>query len=452
MIKQANMSGILQSLQTNASLQSFSASVVASPWASSHYGGNPDHIAQTQATGADIAAPDSAGSYNGGASMTTADWAALSAAGAQGGTAYLEALNAQGQSAASTAAASGPGGGDASTGADEQENIPGFGTVTATGQQADALATIRSTLSAYGFTPAQTNELTQWAWTEITNNVDPTQIAIDLQTPGTEGYQVFAQQFPGFTAANAQLAAQGLPAVSVQQYSSYQTQAMAFAQAAGLPPGFINSQNIGTLIGGNVSSTELQDRINNAMTLAINSTPEQQAMFNQYFGTNYAPNNPYITAGTPAPTGQGGLTTGQIAAIALDPTVAEPLIAQQITAAQIGGAGVTAGIGAVTAPIATELAQAGITEAQATNAFQSLAPYSALETPRPGMGGEAAQGVVNVNQLATGALLGDAGAQRQLQTAEEVAKAPFSGGGGFVSNTKGATGTGSASSSGAGNT
>ena len=51
-----------------------------------------------------------------------------------------------------------------------------------------------------------------------------------------------------------------------------------------------------------------------------------------------------------------------------------------------------------------------------------------------------------------GLVLGDTAAQRQLQTAVEVAKAPFSGGGGFVQNAKGATGTGSASSSGAGNT
>ena len=58
------------------------------------------------------------------------------------------------------------------------------------------------------------------------------------------------------------------------------------------------------------------------------------------------------------------------------------------------------------------------------------------------MGGEAAQGVVTPEPLATGRLLGNPGAQRQLQTAEEVAKAPFSGGGGFVSNTKGAAGSG----------
>jgi len=370
--------------------------------------------------------------------MTTADWQALNQAQQQGGTAYLTALNAQSQTAAgSGAAAAAPASGSSGG---TTFNIPGYGTTTVTGQQATALETIQSTLAAYGFSPSQTATLTQWAWGEITNNVDPTQIAIDLQTPGTTGYQVFEQQFPGFVAANAQLNAQGLPAVSVQAYSQYQTTAMAMAQAAGLPAGMINSQNIGTLVGGNVSTSELSNRLNDAMVLAYQSTPEQQATFNQYFGTSYGQS------------GQGALTASQIASLALEPNVAEPLIAQQIKSAQIGGASVTSGVGAIDAATATELAQAGITPAQATSAFQNLAPYSALETPRPGMGGEAAQGVVSPEQLATGQLLGNAAAQRQLVTAEEVAKAPFSGGGGFVSNTKGVAGAGSASSSGAGQT
>jgi len=387
---------------------------------------------------ADMATAGLSSSATAGSSLTTADWQALNQAQQQGGTAYLTALNAQSQTAAgSGAAAAAPASGSSGG---TTFNIPGYGTTTVTGQQATALETIQSTLAAYGFSPSQTATLTQWAWGEITNNVDPTQIAIDLQTPGTTGYQVFEQQFPGFVAANAQLNAQGLPAVSVQAYSQYQTTAMAMAQAAGLPAGMINSQNIGTLVGGNVSTSELSNRLNDAMVLAYQSTPEQQATFNQYFGTSYGQS------------GQGALTASQIASLALEPNVAEPLIAQQIKSAQIGGASVTSGVGAIDAATATELAQAGITPADATKAFQNLAPYSALETPRPGMGGEAAQGVVSPEQLATGQLLGNAAAQRQLVTAEEVAKAPFSGGGGFVSNTKGVAGAGSASSSGAGQT
>ena len=123
------------------------------------------------------------------------------------------------------------------------------------------------------------------------------------------------------------------------------------------------------------------------------------------------------------------------------------MIRQQIQAAQIGGAGVTAGIGAIDVATAQQLARAGITTSQATNAFQNLAPYSALETARPGMGGEAQEGVINPDQLVTGQLLGNPQGQRQLQSAIEVAKQPFSGGGGYTGTSKG-TAVGSANPNG----
>ncbi len=321
-----------------------------------------------------------------------------------------------------------------------------------TEQQTDALSTLAANLQAYGFTPAQLNGpqgLVNWAWGELTNNTDPTQIALDLQNQ-----PAFEQQFPGFKKANEELANQGLQAVSVSQYQQYQTQAMAMAQAAGLPPGFLNSNNIGVLIGGNVSSSELSARLNDATSLAINSTPAARAEFNAYFGvqTDSALEPPPGSGGFigKATTAAGGLSNGQIAAIALDPNVAEPIIKQQIQAAQIGGAGVTSGTGAIDKATAMQLAQAGITTSQATSAFQNTAVYAPLESVRPGMGAEASEGTVTADQLATGALLGNPGAQRQLQTAEETAKAPFAGGGGFVQNTAGAVGAGSSKSTGAG--
>lgn len=45
MIKQQNMSGIYNALASNSDINAFSAAVVASPWASSHYGGDPNHLA-----------------------------------------------------------------------------------------------------------------------------------------------------------------------------------------------------------------------------------------------------------------------------------------------------------------------------------------------------------------------------------------------------------------------
>jgi hypothetical protein len=55
MILQSNMSGIYQALASNAPTAAFSSAVVASPWASSHYGGDPNHIA-TIAVPAEVSA------------------------------------------------------------------------------------------------------------------------------------------------------------------------------------------------------------------------------------------------------------------------------------------------------------------------------------------------------------------------------------------------------------
>ena len=57
-VRQKNMSGIYKALAAQADPNSFSAAVVASPWAESHYGGNPGHIAQIPVPSA-IPAPGS---------------------------------------------------------------------------------------------------------------------------------------------------------------------------------------------------------------------------------------------------------------------------------------------------------------------------------------------------------------------------------------------------------
>jgi hypothetical protein len=44
-LRQSNMRGIYDVLAADGPLSAFSAAVVASPWAASHYGGDPNHIA-----------------------------------------------------------------------------------------------------------------------------------------------------------------------------------------------------------------------------------------------------------------------------------------------------------------------------------------------------------------------------------------------------------------------
>ena len=237
----------------------------------------------------------------------------------------------------------------------------------------------RPTWQNYGFSPSRTGLAADRLGLGRDHQQcrpDPDQ-AIDLQSQ-----PAFLQQASsGFASANAELEqGQGLPAASVQQYQQYQTQAQAMAQAAGLPKRDSSTrQNIGTLIGGNVSTSRaLQPAEQRLLTLAINSTPEQQAMFNQYFGTNYGDS------------GQGALTArADRRHRGLDPWRggAAHRPADHVMA-QIGGASVTSGVGALQKSTATQLAQA---EHHREPGDQRLPatwlPYSALEDPpRPGDG------------------------------------------------------------------
>ena len=181
-------------------------------------------------------------------------------------TEYLQSLNAQNQANAAVT---------------DTTDVIGGQTFTGTGQQTTALATIEGDLANYGFTPTQVQSLTNFAWQEITNNVDPTQIAIDIQ-----GQPAFKEAFPYFQEVNTALVAQGQAALNPATYQSLTQGYLQSAQAAGLPPGMLTPQDIATLMTGNVSASELSSRINDAIAYT-QATPDAQAAFNQYFGTSY---------------------------------------------------------------------------------------------------------------------------------------------------------------------
>ena len=78
----------------------------------------------------------------------------------------------------------------------------------------------------------------------------------------------------------------------------------------------LTAKDTATLMEGNVSPNEWSARVNTAVSYTL-STPAAQDAFNQYFGTKYG------DSGTATP-----LTLGQMAAIVMDPTKAEPLLQQ----------------------------------------------------------------------------------------------------------------------------
>ena len=328
-----------------------------------------------------------------------------------------------------------------------------FSTASANGaSDATALSQIEANFAAYGFSGPDLQTLLNWTWQTLTSGMDPTQVALDIQTPGSAVYPVFEKYFPGFTEANSMRQSAGLPAISVADYQSYSETATQLANAAGLPAGFLNKDNIGYLIGHDVSADELKSRISDALALAYQSTDAQRAAFANYFGAQYQSQLGYkgingADYGTP-----GTLTPGHIAALALDPTTAEPLIHQELIAAQVGGAGVTAGVGAVSKAEALAIAQANpsLSQGAIQSAVGSVAPLASLETALPGQGGirQNAQ-TVSADTLVGTQLLPTATNVRELQMAQGSREEPFQQGGGYVQTSSG-TATGSANSSGNG--
>ena len=296
--------------------------------------------------------------------------------------------------------------------------------VTYSGQgtpdQVSATEQVNSTFQAYGFSGQDLQQLTQFSWNEITSGTPVSQVALDVQN-----LPAFENRFPGLKERTAA----GYDAMQVSDYLAYETAATQQARALGLPDGFMTKQEIGTLIANNVSPTELSDRLNNVYVVANNANQAVKDQLKAYFGYD--------------------ITPGGLAALALDPKKAEPLLQQQVTAAQLGGAGVQAGLGAVTEPVAMQIAQTGITQAGIQSGIGQIAPLAPLEKALPGgSAAHAQQQVVSVDQLAKGQFLASQPDQRALQIAQESRAQPFKGGGGYVNGPTGNVGTGSAGSQG----
>jgi hypothetical protein len=230
------------------------------------------------------------------------------------------------------------------------------------GGAASAMAIVNQVLTQYGL-----QSLTTWAWNEITQGASSDQVTMDMyQTPQ------FQDRFPGIAARQAA----GLPAISPASYVSYEDSLAQMENQYGLPQGMLtNPATVSAFIGQDVSTAEVQQRVENGYQAVAYSPPEVRQAFTQYFG----------------PSGDGAL-----AAYFLDPKAALPLLTQQATAAQMGG---TAAIGGVqmTEQDAMELAGLGQTESSIGSGIANLeqhAPlYEASVTEQPGSLEEGTQGV-----------------------------------------------------------
>lgn len=184
----------------------------------------------------------------------------------------------------------------------------------------------------------------------VQEDVSPSEFSIRLQD--TEAYK---KRF----AANADRIAKGLAALSPAEYIALEDQYQNVMRNYGLPDTYYSKDSIGTqagfqkLLAGDVSATELEDRISTAQNRVVNANPQVKQALRQFYPD---------------------ITDGDILAYALDPQKALTDIKRKVTAAEIGGAAL--GQGLSTSQLSAEgLANYGITKQQAEQGYGTIGEF-----------------------------------------------------------------------------
>lgn len=190
----------------------------------------------------------------------------------------------------------------------------------------------------------------------ITSGVSPSEFTLKLRE--TDAYK------KRFVANEARIK-NGLRALSENEYIRNEDAYQEVMRRRGLPESYYSRGDMGiqkgfeSLIAGDVSSAELEDRIVTAQDRVLNANPEIAAQLKQFYP---------------------GISNGDILAYALDPANAINQIKRKVTAAEIGAAAGTYGLG-TTVGRAEQLASAGVTEATAQQGFKTISQVG----PRAGV-------------------------------------------------------------------
>jgi hypothetical protein len=193
----------------------------------------------------------------------------------------------------------------------------------------------------------------------IQSNVSPSQFSLELQN--TKAYQ---NRF----AANKDRIAKGLSALSPAEYIGLEDQYQNVMRNYGLPASYYTKDATGKqpgfekFLAGDVSASELEDRIGTAQKRVLNANPEVTTALKQFYPD---------------------ITNADILAYTLDPTQGLENIKRKVTAAEIGGAAFGAGLnlGTTAEQIAASKARAemlqgyGVTKESATSGFQTVADF-----------------------------------------------------------------------------
>ena len=221
-------------------------------------------------------------------------------------------------------------------------------------QAAEAERLRRSGQSAYDILLSEFNQYGLGSLVEPLRNLivsGPSASELTLALRATDAYK---KRF----AANAERIKKGLTALNEATYLNLEDKYQTLMRNYDLPSSYYSKDSAGRqegfekLIANDVSPTELEDRILTAQNRVINAPAEVTTALKQFYPD---------------------ITNGDILAYTLDPEKGLSEIKRKVTAAEIGGAAIGAGLGA-TAARAEELAKYGVTGATARQGYQAAVP------------------------------------------------------------------------------
>jgi len=224
-----------------------------------------------------------------------------------------------------------------------------------------------------------------------------------LRLRGTDAYK------SRFKANEARIAA-GLSALSPAEYVALEDQYQNVMRNYGLPASYYTKDQTGKQVGfekfiaGDVSATELEERISTAQKRVINANPEVSAALKAFYPD---------------------ITNGDILAYALDPSQGLEAIKRKVTAAEIGGAAMGQNL-ATSEARAMQLAGYGVTKEQAQQGFQTVAEVAPRGSQLADIYGQAPYGQAEAEAEVFNTA-GSAQAAARRKKLKELEQASFSG-------------------------
>ena len=182
----------------------------------------------------------------------------------------------------------------------------------------------------------------------LINDTPPSEFGLRLR--GTDAYK------SRFKANEARIAA-GLSALSPAEYVGLEDQYQNVMRNYGLPASYYTKDTTGKQVGfekfiaGDVSATELEDRISTAQKRVINANPEVSSALRSFYPD---------------------IQNGDILAYVLDPTQGLESIKRKVTAAEIGGAAARSGL-KTNVSDAEYLQRYGVTKESAEQGYSTIA-------------------------------------------------------------------------------